>query len=250
MTVRSILFGAGFLAAAGLMSGCSKTEEHAQNTTPPAHAAAAPSPNPPAVLESGKILLPADTAVQSNPQQTEREAQLEFKASAAEARARLAEIELREQTARARAQQQQAAEIESARAASLAVENAVLRERAENAAARVEALENEQRAVEAERAAYGVAGSVIVVQPPQRHGYGRPGHWSGPQLDGGPHNVGLNRPAIPDLTPPGPPATFSPPKNTQPPNTMSPVGEPKFDNMRARKGGLREAEAAAPAKSP
>jgi hypothetical protein len=235
MAVRSILFGAAILATASLVSGCSKTGEPkdtaAAPTTQPAQPVATPLASG-ALIENGQS-IPVDAAARG---QSEREAQLEFKASAAEARARLAEIELHEQTARALAQQQQATQMEAARAAALAVENAGLRADAENIALRARMLEREQRAVDAERAAYGVAGSVIVVQPPQRHGYGR-GPWNSPQIGGVSQNVGLNRPAVPDLTPPGPPATFSPPRTLQPPQ----LGEPQFDTMRARKGGLREA---------
>ena len=220
MTFRAALLSITLLAAA---AGCSKVEEAKQA---PAPVAAAPEPAPaPVVLESGRI-TPDGKSFKSEADealQRERDAQLEMRAAAAEARARLAEIELRERTQRELERQELAARAEAARAAVLAEQARVLD--AENAALRARAYENEQRAIDAERAAYGSFGngsSVILVQPPQRP-RPRPPQIPGqhePPPAGAGISVGLNRPAVPDLTPPGPPATF---------------GGPKFDTMRARK---------------
>lgn len=241
MTPRLAILAIGLLT----LSGCSKTEQAQQQAPAPVAAAPAEAPGP-AVLESGRIASDgrvfrseADEAAQR-----EREAQLEMRASAADARARLAEIELQERTRRELERQEFAARAEAARAAVLAEQARALD--MENAALRARAYDNEQRAIEAERAAYGNFGNganVIIVQPPQRQpsrpprlppGAPQPGH-EPPPVESPPRgagiSVGLNRPAVPDLTPPGPPATF---------------GGPKFDTMRARKPRDAEAQSETP----
>ena len=228
MTIRPVFLVLALLATTSLAAGCSKTE-HKESAAVPA-AAPQPAPpvaaaaEPPTTTENKQVPSEADIRAQA-----ERESQLELRAAAAEARARLAEIELRDQTTRALLQQQQATQMEAERAAYLAGQARVLD--AENAALRVRALESEQRAIEAERAAYGAVNSVIVVQPPQRgFGYPRPSLPAPnepPPKGVGTRNVGL-RPAVPNLTPPGAPATLPPPR------TQS-TDEPQFDTMRARK---------------
>lgn len=211
MTIRVAVITAALLGAA--LTGCSKTEEARQAPAPVAATEPAPAP---------ERTLPAREEASAPPAMLpDRESQLEMRAAAAEARARMAEIELQERTRQDLERQQWAAQAAAARAAVLAEE--ARRLDAENAALRVRALENERRAIEAERAAYGGFGgpNVIIVQPPQRP---RPRPNLPPQHEPPPQgagiSVGLNRPAAPDLTPPGPPATF---------------GGPKFDTMRARK---------------
>lgn len=229
MTIRPVFLALTLLAAAGLATGCSKTEEHKDKDSA-AVPAAAPLATPPAttaadpLVDGRKIPTAAEARAQA-----EYESQLEMKAAAAEARARLAEIELRDQTTRALLQQQAATQMEAQRAADLSAQARALD--AENAALRVRALESERRAIEAERAAYGAVNSVIVVQPPQR-GYlyprpSLPAPNEPPPKGVGTRNVGL-RPAVPNLTPPGAPATL------QPPRTPS-TDKPQFDTMRARK---------------
>ena len=238
------------LVAASLLAGCSKTGEQKDASATPTPSAAAPAtaalvaeaqPGDQAPPVANTPSFPLDAAaLAAEHARAEREAELRLKASADEARAAFAEIELKEQTARALAQQQLATQMEAARAAQLADQARALS--FENAALRARALENEQRAIEAERAAYGVPNTVIVVQPPQRYGYGgpngrppRPGpprHEPPPQ-GAGVANLGVLQPAIPNLTPPGPPATFGP---------SSP--QPRFDTMRTRKRPVNEAQTA------
>ncbi|MBX7201291.1 MAG: hypothetical protein K1X51_18135 [Rhodospirillaceae bacterium] len=216
MTVRVLLPVALTMALA--TAGCSKHEEATHEEAKQAPAPAEPAGPAAAAPIRESAPPPVDTT------QQHRESELELRAQAAEARARMAEIELQERTRRELERQQLAAQAEAARAALLAEQARVLD--AENAALRARALENEQRAIEAERAAYGAFGNgtnVIIVQPPQRP-RPRPPQNQPPQNEPPPKgagiSVGLNRPAIPDLTPPGAPATF---------------GGPKFDTMRARK---------------
>ncbi len=244
MTPRvGLLPGALLTMALLAATGCSKTEQAQQQA--PAPAAAVPAPAP-VVLESGRIARDGRvfTSEADEAAQREREAQLEARAAAADARARLAEIELQERTRRELERQELAARAEAARAAVLAEQARALD--VENAALRARAYENEQRAIDAERAAYGSFGNgsnVIVVQPPQRQRprppqlppqVPAPGHEPPPAGAG--ISIGLNRPAAPDLTPPGPPATFGGPK----------FANPKFDSMSARKPRDAESRSEAP----
>ena len=233
MTIRPVFLVLALLATTSLVTGCSKAEQKAE--APKSIAAEAPPPAP-AVEPLASDTAPADSKVvpaDAAPVSADREAELELRAAAAEARARLAEIELRDQTTRALLHQQHMTQIEAERAAQLAAQTRALD--AENAALRVRALESEQRAVEAERAAYGAVNSVIVVQPPQRGGYyGRPplpnlpSPSEPPPKGVGTVNVGLGRPAVPNLTPPGAPASLPPPRTES-------TDDPQFDTMRARK---------------
>lgn len=211
MTVRAAALTMTLMA---VLAGCSKTEE-AKHAPVPVAADPAPVQSAPIAEKTESPPAPAGAAPTETvvPQETEFQRQARL---AAEARARVAEIEAQEHTRRELERQQLATQAEAARAAVLAAENAALRARA---------YENEQRALEAERAAYGTFGNsatMIIVQPPQRPrprpSLPVPQHEPPPKGAG--VNVGLNRPAVPDLTPPGPPATF---------------GAPKFDTMRARK---------------
>lgn len=217
MTIRL----AALTAALLVIAACSKTEEAKQAPAPAAVAEPVPMAPAPEVSAPAKSSASVPAAA---PQ--DRESQLEMRAAAAEARARTAEIELLERTRKELERQQWAVQAEAARAAVLAEE--ARRLDAENAALRMRALENEQRAMEAERAAYGGFGgpNVIIVQPPQRP---RPRPSLPPQHEPPPKgagiSIGLNRPAVPDLTPPGAPATFGGPS----------LAAPKFDTMRARK---------------
>ena len=212
MTVRAAALTMTLMA---VLAGCSKTEE-AKHAPVPVAADPAPVQSAPITAKTESPPAPAEAVVS---QETEFQRQARV---AAEARARVAEIEAQEHTRRELERQQLATQAEAARAALLAAENAALRARA---------YENEQRAIEAERAAYGTFGNsatMIIVQPPQRP-RPRPPQLPVPQHEPPPKgagvSVGLNRPAVPDLTPPGPPATFAGPQ----------LAAPKFDAMRARK---------------
>lgn len=230
MTVRTAALAMTFLVAglaAGLLAGCSKTEEAktaapAQVAAEPAQMQSAPMPAEPPLVQSAPAAvepppvenMPAAEA-EAAPVPPAFDPEMEMRAAAAEVRARLAEAELQIRTRQDLERQQLAAQAEAERAAMLAAENAALRARA---------YEAERRAVEAERAAYGNFGgaNVIIVQPPQRP-RPRPPHQYPPQQEPPPKSAGVSfglRPAVPDLTPPGPPATF---------------GGPKFDTMRAVK---------------
>ena len=196
--------------SAMLCSACSKSDEKKAEAKQDAVTASVPAPAPAAppvetipAIANGHI-IPAEEVERAA--QAQREQDLELKAAAAEVRARFAEMELQQQTANQLAQQQQAARDEAARAAALSDQNAMLR---------AQALLNEQRAVEAEQAAYGLQGNVVVVQPALR-GLPRTSEPTLPSYPGqrpspGMHNgTGLNQPAVPDLTPPGPIAPLVP----------------------------------------